>query len=372
MTRLRGFALPALLSALALAAIVLATVALARSGDGDDRTAGGANPPVMAQEDDLSETGEVLPGGHGEHGAAASAEGVPDATEATGGAPLEPLVDGETWSYELTTKAVRWEILPGLRVTAYTYNGTVPGPELRVPYGQRVRIVVRNELPDPTTVHWHGIAVPNVMDGVPGVTQEPIEPGESFTYEFDAIPAGRDSDGGTFFYHSHFQEDRQVGLGLAGVFVIESPDAPSYDVEQTILIGEWSHDPETGETRPPMELEGSLPNFFTLNGKSYPATEPLRVRLGDEVLLRVVGGGQFEHPMHLHGTDFRIVAKDGHPIEGPSLRADTVQIAPGERFDLVFTATEPGTWLFHCHIGHHLTNNGEDPGGLILPIEVSA
>jgi len=118
-------------------------------------------------------------------------------------------------------------------------------------------------------------------------------------------------------------------------------------------------------------MEGSLPNFFTLNGKSFPATETIEAKRGDRVLLRLVGGGQFEHPMHLHGTDFRIVAKDGHPVEQPPA-ADVVQVSPGERYDIAFTATEPGKWVFHCHIGHHLTNDGDDPGGLILVVDVAA
>jgi len=340
----------------AAAALALAVVAAIRASDTGSTA--------------VAETTEGEHGAAGGHGAPAPSEGVPDATAERGGQVLEPRVEGGVWVYELETRPVRWQILPGTRVTAYTYNGTVPGPEIRVPYGQRVRVVVTNSLPDPTTVHWHGIAVPNAMDGVPGVTQEPIEPGATFTYEFDAVPAGRDSRGGTFFYHSHFEEDRQVGLGLAGALVIEPPAAARYDVERTIMIGEWALDTATGETRPPMEMEGSLPNFFTLNGKSFPATETIRARRGDRVLLRLVGAGQFEHPMHLHGTDFRIVAKDGHPVEQP-LAADVVQVAPGERYDIAFTATEPGRWVFHCHIGHHLTNDGDDPGGLILVVDVA-
>lgn len=335
----------------AAGALALAVVATIRASDEDSAAAAG-----MAE--------------MGEHGASAPTEGVPDAAATRGGEVLEPRIENGVWVYELQTKAVRWEILPGTKVTAFTYNGTVPGPEIRVPYGQRVRMVVKNDLPDPTTVHWHGIAVPNAMDGVPGVTQDPIEPGGIFTYEFEAIPAGRDSKGGTFLYHSHFEEDRQVGLGLAGALVIEEPDPVRYDVERTIMIGEWALDAATGETRPPMEMEGSFPNFFTLNGKSFPATETIEAKRGDRVLLRLVGAGQFEHPMHLHGTDFRIVAKDGHPVEQP-LAADVVQVAPGERYDIAFTATEPGKWVFHCHIGHHLTNDGEDPGGLILVVDVA-
>lgn len=122
-----------------------------------------------------------------------------------------------------------------------------------------------------------------------------------------------------------------------------------------------------------MEMEGALPNFFTLNGKSFPATETIQARRGDRVLLRLVGAGQFEHPMHLHGVDFRVVGKDGHPVpEQAQISSDVVQVAPGERYDISFTASEPGKWVFHCHIGHHLTNDGDDPGGLLLVVDVSA
>lgn len=346
------FSIAALL--IGAAALALAFVAVFRAAD------------TTAPSDAVSETG-----GHGAHGAPAVSEGVPDATVVRGGTVLKPRIVDGVWEYELTAAPVRWPILDDARLTAYAYNGMVPGPQLRVPYGQRVRVVVRNELPDPTTVHWHGIAVPNSMDGVPDVTQEPIESGASFTYEFRAIPTGRDSRGGTFMYHSHFQEDRQVGLGLTGTFVITEPRSTAYDIERTIVIGEWTLDAATGETRPSMEFEGSFPNFFTLNGKSYPSTETIEVERGDRVLLRLVGAGQFEHPMHLHGTNFRIVAKDGYPVATPQA-ADVVQVAPGERYDIAFTATEPGKWLFHCHIGHHLTNDGADPGGLILVVDVAA
>src|SRR3990170_3899376 len=139
----------------AAAALALAVVATIRASDDE---------PAMAAGSTMEDMG---------HGAAAPTEGVPDATATRGGEVLEPRVESGVWVYELQTKPVRWEILPGTRVTAYTYNGTVPGPKIRVPYGQRVRILVKNDLPDPTTVHWHGIAVPNAMDGVPGVTQDP-------------------------------------------------------------------------------------------------------------------------------------------------------------------------------------------------------
>lgn len=317
--------------------------------------------------------GTAMPGaGMADHMAAAPQEGVPDATATKGGTRLAARVEQDVHVFDLVAKPVRWEILPGVRVTAWSYNGLVPGPELRVPFGARVRVNVKNELPAPTTVHWHGIAVPNAMDGVPGITQEPIAEGGGFTYEFTAIPAGRDSPGGTFMYHSHYDEDRQVGLGLSGAFIIDPPGAGArYDVERTLLLAEWNLDPSSGATRPPMEMPGMLPNYFTINGKSFPATETIAVRRGQRVLLRLVGAGQVVHPMHLHGTDFRIVAKDGHPVSGPPQAADVVQVAPGERVDIAFTATEPGKWLLHCHIGHHMTNNGEMPGGLTLVVAIA-
>ena len=304
------------------------------------------------------------------HMSPAPMDGVPDAEADRGGRPLPYRVENGVWVFSLEAKPVRWEILPGERVTAWTYNGTVPGPEFRVPYGQRVRIVVTNSLPEETTVHWHGIDVPNSMDGVPDVTQDPIEPGGSYTYEFEAVPAGRDSAGGTFFYHSHVDEDRQMGLGLSGAFVIEPRQPQRYDVERTVVIQEWTMSPATGATWPSMEMAGMLPNFFTLNGKSYPATETVKMKVGQKALFRLVGAGAFTHPMHLHGTDFTVLAKDGHPLDSP-FEADVIQVASGERYDIAFTPNRPGKWVFHCHIGHHLTNDGEGPGGLLMVVEVT-
>jgi len=342
----------------AMLALGIGVVALARADD--SATTASADGMGMSMSGSQSMT---------EHMAPAPMDGVPDATATRGGQPLAHTVDNGVWVFTLDAKPVRWEILPNTRVTAWTYNGVVPGPEIRVPYGQRVRIVVKNDLPDDTTVHWHGIDVPNAMDGVPDVTQAPIEPGASFTYEFDAIPAGRDSSGGTFLYHSHVDEDRQFGLGLSGAFVIEPKQPPSYDVDKTIVIQEWNLDAATGATRPAMEMTGMLPNFFTLNGKSYPATETVKMRVGQRALFRLIGAGSLSHPMHLHGTDFTVVAKDGHRLPA-AYDADVIQVGSGERYDVAFTPDRPGKWVFHCHIGHHLTNDGKDPGGLLMVVNV--
>jgi FtsP/CotA-like multicopper oxidase with cupredoxin domain len=294
-----------------------------------------------------------------------SAPSVPLATETEGGQPLTFREENGVKVFELTTQAVQWPILDGTTITAFTYNGTVPGPMIRVTEGDQVRIVVKNELPDATTVHWHGVEVPNEMDGVPGVTQDPIEPGESFTYEFVAKPAG------TFMYHSHFEGDVQVSAGLYAPFIIDpkEPEANPPAVDKTLMISESLI--RDGQTFAPMPMTGMEPNFFTINGKAFPATEEITVKKGDRVRLRLIGIGQFVHPMHLHGIPFKIVATDGHAVpEAAQLTKDTVTVAPGERYDIEFVATEPGKWMIHCHILHHTTNDNVEPGGLMLMINV--
>lgn len=289
----------------------------------------------------------------------------PPAPSDRGGQPLEFRLENGIKVFEITTKAVKWNILDDVTVTAWTYNGTVPGPLIRVTEGDTVRIIVKNELAEPTTVHWHGIAVPNAMDGVPDVTQKPIRPGDAFTYEFVAQPAG------TFMYHSHFESDVQVMAGLYAPFIIEPREsAPKADVDATLMLSEWRV--VNGQTFAAMPMGGMEPNFFTINGKAFPATETISVKKGQRVRLRLIGIGQFIHPMHLHGVPFKIVATDGHPVpEAAQLTKDTVNVAPGERYDIEFIATEPGQWLLHCHIPHHTTNDNVEPGGLILVVNVT-
>jgi FtsP/CotA-like multicopper oxidase with cupredoxin domain len=294
-----------------------------------------------------------------------SAPNVQPATETIGGQPLAYREENGFKIFELTAKAVQWPILDGVTVTAYTYNGTVPGPMIRVTEGDQVKIIVKNDLPDATTIHWHGVEVPNAMDGVPGVTQDPIQPGETFTYEFTAKPAG------TFMYHSHFEGDVQVSAGLYAPFIIDpkEPEANPPAVDKVLMISEWRM--MDGETYAAMPVSGMEPNYFTINGKSFPSTETITVKKGVLVRLRLIGIGQFIHPMHLHGMPFKIVATDGHPVpEVAQLTKDTISVAPGERYDIEFVATETGQWMLHCHILHHTTNDNVEPGGLMLMINV--
>jgi len=295
-----------------------------------------------------------------------SSVGVAPATETVGGQPLEYRVEDGVKVFDLTAQPVLWNILDDVTVTAWTYNGTVPGPMIRVTEGDRVRINFTNNLPEATTIHWHGITVPNAMDGVPGVTQEAIQAGETFAYEFEARPAG------TFMYHSHFDSDVQVGIGLYAPFIIDPAQSaePAPDVDMTLMLSEWRV--IDGQTFPAMPMSGAEPNYFTINGHAFPSTETITVQQGQRVRLRLIGIGQFIHPMHLHGMPFDVVAIDGYPVpEGSRQTRDTLSVAPGERYDIEFVATEPGTWAFHCHILHHVTNDGAEPGGLTLVINVT-
>jgi FtsP/CotA-like multicopper oxidase with cupredoxin domain len=295
--------------------------------------------------------------------------------DARGDRTLIPRVEGGVKVYDLDASVIRWNILSYEQVSAYAFNRQVPGPRIEVTEGDRLRIHVRNDLPEPTTVHWHGLVVPNAMDGPAEITQPPIEPGGSFTYEFTADQAG------TFFYHSHDHPDRQQALGLYGALIIKPRgsrrDEKRYGYKQDVVIQlqEWLE--REGYTYPAMLMEGGLPNFFTINGKAYPDTDPISMRVGERIRIRFIGSNNnFSHPMHIHGGPFEIIETDGNPVpKGARLLKDTVNVSPGERYDIIWTARRPGKWLLHCHIPHHTTNDNVEEkggGGLTTVINVSA
>ncbi len=210
------------------------------------------------------------------------------------------------------------------------------------------------------------------MDGPAEITQPPIEPGQSYTYEFTTQQQG------TYFYHTHDHVDRQQALGLYGALIVDpkTPIAstPAYDMEYTIQLQEWLE--REGYTYPAMLMEGALPNFFTINGKAYPATDSIDMKVGQRVRLRFVGSNNnFVHPMHVHGGPFTIVETDGNPVPATAqVQKDTVNVGPGERYDVIWEAREPGKWLIHCHIAHHTTNDNVEEqggGGLMMVINVT-
>jgi manganese oxidase len=293
--------------------------------------------------------------------------------DAQGDQPLQPTLgpSGEK-IFNLEASVVRWNVLPETQVHAYAFNGQVPGPRIRVTEGDHLRINVTNHLPESTTIHWHGLIVPNAMDGPAEITQAPIQPGQTLVYEFTAQQAG------TFFYHSHDHVDRQQALGLYGALIIDPRQPPAtaaYDRELVVQIQEWLQ--RDGYTFPSMPMEGAIPNYFTINGKAYPATETVHLRLGERLLVRFIGSqSAFIHPMHIHGGPFRILQADGNPVSDPAqIMKDTVNVGPGERYDVLWEAREPGKWLLHCHINHHTTNDNREEqggGGLMLILDVSS
>jgi FtsP/CotA-like multicopper oxidase with cupredoxin domain len=329
-------------------------------------------PPPTASD---PHAGHAMPaGGHAGHGAMAPVDvtGAPSALpNDRGGWLLEPRLVGGVKEFPITVGVVEWWITEDVKIGAYSYNRQVPGPTIRVRPGDLIRVNVTNRLPEPTTIHWHGLDIPIEQDGVPGISQEPILPGQSFNYQF-AVP----NTPGTFFYHSHFAPDRQQTLGLYGAFIIDDgKNAVAFAQEHTLMLGEWRVD-DDGTTRPAMDDDGMKPNYFTINGKSFPATETISAKVGDKILLRLIGSGQGIHPIHIHGGPFQIVATDGYPVpSGLRLTKDTVLVGPGERYDVLWTALRPGRWMLHCHINHHTTNNHKEDrhgGGMMMIIDVKA
>ncbi len=291
--------------------------------------------------------------------------------DARGDQTLTPRVENGVKVFDLELSVIKWYILPDKQVMAYAFNKQVPGPRIRVTEGDRIRMIVKNNLPEPTSVHWHGMILPNQMDGPAEITQPPIEPGQTYTYEFTTQQAG------TYFYHSHLEPDRQQSLGMYGALIIDPKDStstPAYDMEYTIQLQEWLE--REGYTFPAMLMEGGLPNFFTINGKAYPSTDTIQMKVGQKILLRFIGSSNnFIHPMHVHGGPFTIVATDGNPVpQTAQIEKDTVNVGPGERYDVIWTARNPGKWLVHCHIPHHTTNNNVEEhggGGLMMLINVT-
>ena len=261
----------------------------------------------------------------------------PAETKGKGNQVLDPTIlpDG-TKQWDLTASVIQWETEPGKVQTAYAYNGTVPGPQLHAQVGDKVRIILHNNLPEPTTIHFHGLIVPNNMDGVPVISQPAVMPGESFTYEFTLRNAGSN------MYHSHFMAETQVPMGLLGAFIVTDPavSEPRVDIDYPMILNDG-------------------PLGFTLNGKGFPATEPIVAQLGQRIRIRYMNEGLQIHPMHLHGLRQLVVAKDGYPLPDPHYE-DTVLVAPGERVDVIVDASELGTWAFHCHILTH----AEGPNGM--------
>jgi len=244
--------------------------------------------------------------------------------------PMEPVMDGNVKVFDLICEEIQWETMPGTALAAMAYNGMVPGPEIRVTEGDQVRFNITNTMTQSTAIHFHGLRVPNSVDGVPFVTQPVIIPGETQTFEFTIRNAG------THMYHSHHNSAEQVTKGLLGALIDEPADKsrePEVTADYTIVM----NDSGLG---------------FTLNGKGFPYTQPIIATLGDKIRIRYMNEGLMIHPMHLHGIPQLVFAKDGFNLPSPYM-CDTLNIAPGERYDVLVDCDEVGLWAFHCHILTH-------------------
>jgi manganese oxidase len=253
--------------------------------------------------------------------------------------------------YHLTVDQFTQEFAPGLQVECWGYNGRTPGPLIEAVEGDRVRIYVTNRLPEPTSVHWHGIFVPNGMDGVAGLSQHAIPVGQTFKYEFTLRQSG------TFMYHAHFDEMVQMGMGVMGMLVIHprTPENPRIDRDFSIMLSEWAIKP--GTRKPDTTVMTDF-NVLTMNGKVFPATDPLVVRLGQRVRIRLGNlGATNHHPIHIHGMAFKVAGTDGGRIpEAGQWPETTVLVSVGTTRDIEFVADNPGDWAFHCHMTHHVMN----------------
>jgi len=271
------------------------------------------------------------------------------------GSVLEPKLRGGVKVFHLIAEPIKHVIAPGLEIEAWGYNGSTPGPLLEVDQGDRVRIYVTNKLPEATTIHWHGVFVPYGMDGVGGLTQEPIAPGKTFKYEFTFDRAG------TFMYHPHVDEMTQIALGMMGMIVVH-PHGASVSNTAARRVRDYalmSHEMLVPiGTRRPDPLAMTDFNVLTFNGVSFPATEPLLAETGDLVRIRFANLGPMDHhPLHLHGHAFEVVATDGGIVPQSARFPETTVLVPTGTVRVIeFTARAPGDWALHCHMTHHAMN----------------
>lgn len=258
------------------------------------------------------------------------------------------LVDGVKVGH-LVAEPVAHAFAPGMEVEAWGYNGGTPGPTIEAVEGDRLRIYVTNRLPEPTTVHWHGLILPNGMDGVAGLNQRPIPPGQTFVYEFTLRHAG------TFMYHPHYDEMTQMALGMVGMFVVHprQPTGPRVHRDFALMTHEWKLEP--GARRPDPNAMNDF-NVLTFNSRAFPGTQPLRVGVGERVRMRFGNLSAMDHhPIHLHGLSFEVTGTDGGVVPPSARYPETTVLVPvGSTRVIEFVATEPGDWAMHCHMTHHV------------------
>jgi FtsP/CotA-like multicopper oxidase with cupredoxin domain len=252
--------------------------------------------------------------------------------------------------FHLIAESVKREFAPGMTVNCWGYNGQTPGPTIEAVEGDRVRILVTNHLKEPTSAHWHGVILPNGMDGVGGVTQRHIQPGETYAYEFTL------QQHGVQMYHPHSDEMVQMAMGMQGFLIIHPKNGYPEPVDRHFLIflQEWFVEPGTYTVNPVIMTDF---NLFSFNSRVYPGTAPLVVKTGDRVRVSFANLSMDSHPIHFHGDRWWVVETDGGPIPKTAWWPETsVNVPPGTTRTVEFVAKNPGDWAFHCHKNHHTMN----------------
>jgi FtsP/CotA-like multicopper oxidase with cupredoxin domain len=293
----------------------------------------------------LGRAAAVDPSAGGDAGRAGSRGYTPVHT--LNGTTLPYKMDNGVKVFHLIAEEFEHEFAPGMRGPCWGYNGSTPGPTIEAVEGDRVRLLVTNKLPEHTTIHWHGLILPSGMDGVGGLNQPQIGPGETFAYEFTL------KQHGTYMYHPHADEMVQMAAGMMGMFIIhpKNPAMPPPDRDYTFMLHSWAVHPGTRRPDPSVMVDF---NIFTFNGKVFPAIEPLVARQGERVRIRIGNLSMGEHPIHLHGYTFRCTGTEGGPIPtGAQWPMATVQVPVGTTRDIEFVAEHNGDWAFHCHKSHH-------------------
>ena len=284
-----------------------------------------------------------------------------------GAVSLSSSAIAETRRFSLTIEDTNLTLVDKQTFHTFSFNGQTPGPLMHVVEGDDLEISVENQTTLPHTIHWHGLFQRGTWmnDGVPDTTQPAIAPGETFTYRFKAEPSG------TMWYHCHVNVNEHVAMrGMWGPLIIDPKNPPPTEKEVTkdyimmfsSWVSNWAKKPGQGG------IPGDEPDFFTVNGKAFPDTQPLRIKKGDVVRIRLIGAGDEMHSIHIHGHDFEVYAKDGRPLPNPFL-ADTILFGPGERYDLILRADNPGIWMVHDHIDRHTVNGKSPMGGIMTTIE---
>lgn len=274
--------------------------------------------------------------------------------------------EAELRQFDMTVEEVTLDVAPGLKYKVWAYNGQVPGPLIRVREGDTVEVTLTNNSTLSHTIHWHGMYQTNSWrsDGVPDITQKAVEPGESYTYRFIADKTG------TLWYHCHVNVPEHVGTrGMWGPLIVDPKQPIALEKEVTkdaiLMFSGWN--PKVAGKYGEGGEPGEPISYFSINGKAFPTTQPLRVKKGDVLRLRLIAA-TVDVAFHLHGHDVLVTHKDGLPIEHP-YPADVLHLSPGERYDVIVKMNNPGRWIAHDHIEHHTSNNGKAPGGSVLVIE---